>query len=95
MRALAPEGASRIQIYEIRIRGIRYCVDKVGGNLISLYVPVVLCFTVLASVGIGIGATYATVIGILHTFGRASRPESLPQRPRLVLLPTQSQASGD
>jgi hypothetical protein len=39
--------------------------------------------------------TYATVIGILHAFGRASQPDVARQRPRLVLVPSQSQASGD
>jgi hypothetical protein len=55
--------------------------------------PFILCFTVVASVGLGIIATYAAVIGLLHTFGRSSQPE--PARPRLVLVPTQNHASGD
>jgi hypothetical protein len=55
--------------------------------------PVILLATVAASVGIGVFAAYAAVIGILHTFGRAAQPE--PVRPRLVLVPTQNHASGD
>jgi hypothetical protein len=55
--------------------------------------PLIVFVTVVASVGFGILAAYAAVIGILHTFGRASPPE--PSRPRLVLVPTQNHASGD
>lgn len=63
--------------------------------MISLFVPLILCFTVVGSVALGVVATYAAVIGILHAFGRASQPETARQRPRLVLVPTQSQAGGD
>lgn len=63
--------------------------------MISLFVPLILCFTVVGSVALGVVATYAAVIAILHAFGRASQPETARQRPRLVLVPTQSQASGD
>jgi hypothetical protein len=59
----------------------------------SLIMPVILLATVAASVGIGVLAAYAAVIGILQTFGRAAQPE--PARPRLVLVPTQNHASGD
>jgi len=55
--------------------------------------PVIICFTVIASVGLGVLAAYVLVISILHTFGRASQSE--PARPRLVLVPTQNHASGD
>ncbi len=55
--------------------------------------PVIIFFTVIASVGLGVLAAYAAVIAILHTFGPASQPE--PSRPRLVLVPTQNHASGD
>jgi hypothetical protein len=61
--------------------------------VISLFMPVLLFATVIASVGLGIFAAYAAVIGILQMFGRASPPE--PARPRLVLVPTQNHASGD
>ncbi len=59
----------------------------------SFIMPVILFATVVASVGFGVLAAYAAVIGILHTFGRASQPK--PARPRLVLVPTQTNASGD
>ena len=59
----------------------------------SLIMPLVLFATVVASVGFGVVAAYAAVIGILHTFGRA--PQPAPARPRLVLVPTQTHASGD
>jgi hypothetical protein len=56
--------------------------------------PLILCLTVVASVGIGVIAAYAAVIGILQACGRASQPPS-EARPRLVLVPTQNHASGD
>jgi len=56
--------------------------------------PVILCFTVIASVSLGVLAAYAAIFGILSTFGRAARPET-QARPRLVLIPTQNHASGD
>ena len=57
--------------------------------------PVILCLTVVASVGIGVIAAYAVVIGILQACGRASQPQLVEARPRLVLVPTQNHASGD
>ena len=59
--------------------------------------PLILCVTVLVSVGIGVLAAYIAVIGILHAFGRASQPQLRPTeaRPRLILVPTQHPASGD
>jgi hypothetical protein len=61
--------------------------------VISLFMPVVLFVTVLASVSFGVLAAYAVVFGILSAFGRPSRPK--PSRPQLVLVPTQNHASGD
>jgi hypothetical protein len=55
--------------------------------------PVILCFTVIASVSLGVLAAYIAVFGILSTFGQPSRPE--PARQRLVLVPNQNHASGD
>ena len=55
--------------------------------------PFAIFLTVLASVGFGVFAAYITVIGILRTFGPAARPEPAPRR--LILVPTQHQASGD
>ena len=55
----------------------------------------VLCITVVTSVGLGVGTAYAAVIGILQAFGQASQAQLAPQRARLVLVPTQTHASGD
>jgi hypothetical protein len=55
--------------------------------------PFVLCFTVIASVAFGVVAAYVAVFGILSTFGRTS--ETQTDRPRLVLVPSQTHASGD
>ena len=63
--------------------------------MISLLMPVILCFTVVASLGLGVLAAYVAVFGILSTFGQPARPEPVPARPRLVLVPTQNHASGD
>jgi len=57
--------------------------------------PLLLCVTVIASVGLGILAAYIAVFGILSTFGQPQRPEPVPARTRLVLVPTQNHASGD
>jgi len=59
----------------------------------SLMMPFILCFTVVASVSFGVVAAYAVVFSILSAFGRTHRVE--PERPRLVLVPTQNHASGD
>jgi hypothetical protein len=66
-------------------------------TLISLFMPLILCVTVVVSVGIGVIAAYAVVISILHAFGRAAQLQLRPAdaRPRLVLVPTQHHASGD
>lgn len=63
--------------------------------MISFLMPVILCFTVVASLSLGVLAAYIAVFGILSTFGQPSRPEPVPARPRLVLIPTQTHASGD
>jgi hypothetical protein len=58
--------------------------------------PIVLCATVIASVGFGVLAAYFAITGILLAFGRAPRPEPVViSRPRLVLVPSQNHASGD
>jgi hypothetical protein len=66
-------------------------------TVISLFMPLILCLTVVLSVGIGVLAAYAAVFGILQACGRASQQQLRPAeaRPRLVLVPTQSHASGD
>ena len=60
----------------------------------ALFVPVVLSFTVVASVAFGILAAYLVVTTILQTFGRTTQATHSP-RPRLILVPTQHHASGD
>jgi hypothetical protein len=55
--------------------------------------PIILCFTVIASVGFGVFAAYAAVFTIISAFGRPAKAETA--RPRLVLVPTQNHASGD
>jgi hypothetical protein len=57
--------------------------------------PLILFFTVVASVGLGVLAAYLAITGILLAFGRSPRPEPVPARPRLVLVPSQNHASGD
>jgi hypothetical protein len=61
--------------------------------MISLFMPLVLCATVMVSVGLGVLTSYAAFMGILHAVGHKSKPE--PARPRLLLVPTQNHASGD
>ncbi|MGA2376471.1 MAG: hypothetical protein ABSF72_13195 [Candidatus Sulfotelmatobacter sp.] len=65
--------------------------------MISLFMPLILCLTVVASVGIGVLAAYTAVIVILNAFGRASQqaPRITEARPHLVLVPTHRHASGD
>jgi hypothetical protein len=66
--------------------------------VISLFMPLILCVTVVASVGIGVFSAYVAVFGILQACSRASQPQSqrlAEARPRLVLVPTQHHASGD
>jgi hypothetical protein len=64
-------------------------------TVISLFMPLILCVTVAASVGIGVLSAYLAVIGILEVCGRASQYRPAEGRPRLVLVPTQNHASGD
>jgi hypothetical protein len=61
--------------------------------VISLVMPIILCFTVVASVSFGVLAAYAAVFAILSTLGRPAQPE--PSRAHLVLVPTHNHASGD
>jgi hypothetical protein len=66
--------------------------------VISLFMPLILCLTVAASVGIGVLSAYLAVFGILEACGRASQMQQrrpAGSRPRLVLVPTQNHASGD
>jgi hypothetical protein len=54
-----------------------------------------LCLTVITSVGLGVGAAYAAVIGILQAFSQASQLQPEPRPARLILVPTQNPVSGD
>jgi hypothetical protein len=63
--------------------------------VISLFMPLVLCFTVVLSVGIGVVAAYAAVIGILQACGSAAQMRPVPAPTRLVLVASQSHAGGD
>jgi hypothetical protein len=69
--------------------------------VISLFMPLILCVTVVASVGIGVFSAYVAVFGILQACGRVSHhPQPQLQRPaearpRLILVPTQNHAGGD
>jgi hypothetical protein len=63
--------------------------------VISLLIPFILCFTVIASVGLGILAAYIAVLGILSTFPRPSPPEPALDHPQLALVPNQNHVSGD
>jgi len=58
----------------------------------ALLVAFVISFTAVTVVLVGILAAYATVTGILHAFAYRSRQRS---RGTTVLVPSQSQASGD
>jgi len=63
-------------------------------TVISFFMPLILCLTVISSVGIGVLSAYVVVIGILDVCGRASQAP-MAARPRLVLMPTQHHGSGD
>ena len=63
--------------------------------MISLLMPFILCFTVIASVGLGILAAYIAVLGLLSTFPRPSPPEPGPDHRQLALVPNQNHVSGD
>jgi hypothetical protein len=63
--------------------------------VISLFMPLILCVTVVASVSLGVVAAYVAVIGILQACALASQPKRVETRTRLVLVPTQNHASGD
>jgi hypothetical protein len=81
----------------MRVWGIDTELSIGWSTVISLFMPLILCVTVVVSVGIGVAAAYVAVIGILHAFGRVSLQQQRPTeaRPRLVLVPSQHPASGD
>jgi hypothetical protein len=62
-----------------------------GPHVGSLLVAFVVTFTVAGSVVLGITLAYTSVLALLHAFAyRAQKP-----RPALVLVHSQSHASGD
>ena len=91
-------GRLKKPLNEIQACGIRLLPIRKGWLIvISFFMPLILCLTVVLSVGIGVLAAYAAVFGILQACSRASQPQMRPveARPRLVLVPTQNHASGD
>jgi hypothetical protein len=84
-----------VETYRYEVASFSRQNHKDFETVISLLMPVILCFTVIASVGLGVLAAYIAVFGILGTFRHPSQPEPVPARPRLVLVPTQTHASGD
>jgi len=58
----------------------------------ALLVAFVISFTVISVVLVGVLATYAAVTGILNAFAYSSRQHSSGTQ---MLVPSQSQASGD
>ena len=58
----------------------------------GLLVAFVISFTAITVVLVGILTAYAAVIGILYAFAYGSRQRT---RATAVLVPSQSQASGD
>ena len=57
----------------------------------SLWIAVVMIFTVAGSVILGITLAYTSVLALLHTFAARSRAP----KPVLVLVPSQGQVGGD
>jgi len=56
--------------------------------------PLVLCFTVIASVSLGVFSAYVLLFGLLSVFGRSAQPKPVA-RPQLVLVARQTHVSGD
>jgi hypothetical protein len=84
-------------LVKARAFGMTHFADSKDTTIvISLFMPVILLVTVIASVGFGVLAAYAVVFGVLSAFGRSPQPKPQPEaQPRLVLVPTQNPASGD
>jgi hypothetical protein len=56
-----------------------------------LLVAFVITFTVTGSVALGIALAYTSVLALLHAFAQSTRQP----KPTLVLVPSQTQVSGD
>jgi hypothetical protein len=61
----------------------------------GLLVAFVISFTAITVVLMGILAAYAAVTGILYAFAYRSRQRTSAGATAAILVPTQSQASGD
>jgi uncharacterized membrane protein HdeD (DUF308 family) len=61
----------------------------------GLIVAFVISFTAITVVLVGILAAYAAVTGILYAFAYRSRRRSNASTTPAILVPSQSQASGD
>ena len=63
-----------------------------GANLGSLLIALVIAFTVVGSVALGITLAYTTVLGLLHVFAQSGTHRA---KPALVLVHSQSHAGAD
>ena len=61
----------------------------------GLLVAFVISFTAVTVVLVGILAAYAAVTGILYAFAFGSRRRATVSATSAILVPSQSQASGD
>jgi hypothetical protein len=61
----------------------------------GLLVAFVISFTAVTVVLVGILAAYAAVTGILYAFAYSSRQRKSASATTAILVPSQSQASGD
>jgi uncharacterized membrane protein HdeD (DUF308 family) len=61
----------------------------------GLLVAFVISFTAVTVVLVGILAAYAAVTGILYAFAYRSRRRATASAASAILVPSQSQASGD
>jgi hypothetical protein len=62
--------------------------------LVGLLIAILISFTVITSLAIGVVASYAAVNGILYAFVYQSRHQSV-SRTATILIPSESHASGD
>jgi len=67
---------------------------EAGSTVTAMFVPGIICLTVVASLFFGIVAAYGLTTGILQMINFLSRP-SQPRKMRIPFVPVQSQASGD
>jgi hypothetical protein len=63
-------------------------------NLVGLLVAILISFTVVTALALGIVASYGAVTGILYALVYPSR-QNVPQPTATVLIASESHASGD